>query len=916
MFICLCTNDNKGALVHSTSLKSSVTYVLQVVSVVFMVVVWSSQWAMADDGPAVPEDITAEFLKDAADHIRTMQGARGASEDRSEASDPVILEEDEAAGARSSSFDAAYDGEETTSVEADSVAVGPGTEKLIPDDVPVLPMAGAQSTSPLSRLTFAAGDFGPQTGIDERLQRRASARASGGAGAGEDSTYAFVLTNEYLSEEMEAELAGLGVEVLGLHDDAIKVKLPLDQGVLAKVAQLPYVDWIGYSQPEQKVDPTLGAVRGAFAGSVEDFPIIINLFEHDATGSFAASLTDLGAVVGSYDRDLLSYRAVASEAEIAAIVDLDFVLYVEVEQPASGGHDQSMSTMGVDYIRPGGPGRRFGGASTIVGIMDTGFALPPSAPIGHVDLSKFACGRNFTDDAAGVYNDENGHGTHVLGTIVGTGTASDRYRGVATAAGNTAASRIRTAKVWGRDNTGQLLWMENAIDYMSLASACGGARPLVINISGGGRGVGLRGTDSLSRKLDNAVWSNRQSYIACGGNTGSGSSTIWTPGVAKNALTVGNALDEGFLSVGDANLSSSRGPSGDGRMKPNVMGAGTQVTSARAGTTNGYSTLQGCSMATPHVTGIAATLMEHYGAFRGRPDLLRSHLMATSLLHDDTVFPASNTGGGRNIYGLGRVSSYVSHWSRPGANGWSTRWAATTVNSRSWRFTDITVPAGTDRLVVVMSWDEPAASAGASRAVTYDLDLWVDRGADCTFDGGRQCGEWASQSNVDNTEYLIINNPPAGRYRLKMVNFRAPTFNLPVSVAANIIRGDPTPAMRLTVNSSTSSPRVGSLVTVTASVSNPSYMVSGAHLGLAGITSGLQLLNVSTRREDGVTMNFAPASLVSGGITLGNVRERDSRVATWTFRVLSAGQKFITFRAWSENGGTRNVTIALQALTS
>ena len=41
---------------------------------------------------------------------------------------------------------------------------------------------------------------------------------------------------------------------------------------------------------------------------------------------------------------------------------------------------------------------------------------------------------------------------------------------------------------------------------------------------------------------------------------------------------------------------------------------------------------------------------------------------------------------------------------------------------------DIEVPPGTKRLVVVLTWDEPPASAGASRAVMYDVDLWVDRG--------------------------------------------------------------------------------------------------------------------------------------------------------------------------------------------
>ena len=36
-------------------------------------------------------------------------------------------------------------------------------------------------------------------------------------------------------------------------------------------------------------------------------------------------------------------------------------------------------------------------------------------------------------------------------------------------------------------------------------------------------------------------------------------------------------------------------------------------------------------MATPHVTGLAATLMEHYPELRGRPALLRAHLMATAI---------------------------------------------------------------------------------------------------------------------------------------------------------------------------------------------------------------------------------------------------------------------------------------------
>jgi hypothetical protein len=211
-----------------------------------------------------------------------------------------------------------------------------------------------------------------------------------------------------------------------------------------------------------------------------------------------------------------------------------------------------------------------------------------------------------------------------------------------------------------------------------------------------------------------------------------------------------------------------------------------------------------------------------------------------------------------------------------------------------------------------MTWDEPAASAGAARAVTYDLDLWADFRADCTPDSKGQCGEWASQSNVDNTEYLIINTPPAGTYRLKISNWNAPSFGLPASIAATVIRGDPTPAMTLGAVPSPADPPVGSIFTVTTSVFSPSYVSSGAHLALTAISGGLRLLSVVTTREDGVAMNFGTPF----ALTLGDIIERDSRTAVWTFQVDTAGTKEIAFRAWSENGGTPTARVVQEPRTS
>jgi subtilase family protein len=747
----------------------------------------------------------------------------------------------------------------------------------------------------VNRLGFSGASTTPATGIDTRIRSNLAA-------GDRSETYAFLLMETLPDATTERTLMSeLGVAALGLHGSALKVRVPLQAQILDGIARLPGFRSLAYPEPEQKLAPELKLAMERLGTEVARFPIIVSLFEADFNGSFAERIRATGTQVGRYDPVLRSYEALATIEEVRNLSGLDFVLFLEIERRGGGGHDQSMATNGVDYIRASG----FLGAGTVLGLLDTGAMVGSAAATMHRDLNKNGCGINFTTDAAGVWNDQNGHGTHVLATISGTGTAKARFRGAATAIG--AGERIRVGKIWKSTNTGQNSWLRDAIDYMADATSCGAPRPLVINLSGGASGSGQTGTDSESRKLDARVWETRQAYVVCSGNSGSSAQTIWSPGVAKNALTIGNVQDSGSNSVGELSGTSSRGPTGDNRMKPNLVATGAVVTSAQAGTTDGYVDKSGCSMATPHVSGIAATLLEHYPDFRNRPHLLRAHLMASAILHSDEVNPTNNTAGGRNDYGLGRVSDYQSHWARLDPNGWSGHWAWMTITDKSWGFFDINVPRGAKRVVAVLTWDEPEASAGASQAVTYDIDLWADPGASCVPDAVGQCGAWASQSNIDNVEYLIIENPPPGVLRLKAINWRAPSFGLPVAIAAKIIRGDPTPAMSMTATPSTTSPPVGSSFTVTTSVASPSYEAYGVQVSAALASSGLSLLGVTTTREDGVAMDFPNAA----NLTLGTVTEADTRAATWRFSANARGPQTIRFRAWSNNGGTvfKSVTV-------
>lgn len=350
-------------------------------------------------------------------------------------------------------------------------------------------------------------------------------------------------------------------------------------------------------------------------------------------------------------------------------------------------------------------------------------------------------------------------------------------------------------------------------------------------------------------------------------------------------------------------------------MKPNVVATGTTVSSASAGTTNGYRDMSGCSMATPHVSGIAATVMEHYPEFRDLPHLMRAHLMATALLPNNGSSPSDNTAAPdttRNTFGLGRVSPYVAHWAHLNPAGWGTHWAWRTITDRRWGFRDIEVPRGASRLVVVMTWDEPAASAGASAAVTYDLDLWLDRSPFCTPDAKGQCGEWASQSWIDNVEYVIVDNPPPGTYRLKVINWNAPGSGVPAAIAATVIRDPTVPNMALNVSASSISPGVGGRATITTTVTNPSWVASGVHLENTLLPPGVTFESVQARREDNVQMDFTAQRAMS----LGNIVQGDSRSATWRVRIDTSGPKVFRFRARSENGGLREESITLNPGTS
>ena len=221
--------------------------------------------------------------------------------------------------------------------------------------------------------------------------------------------------------------------------------------------------------------------------------------------------------------------------------------------------------------------------------------------------------------------DDHGHGTHVAGIIGANGT----LKGVAPGA-TLLAYKVLNAYGYGY-NSDIIAALERAV--------LDGAK--VANLSLGGSGSP---SDPTSEALDNATAAGMLSVVAAG-NSGYDYQSIQSPGVARTALTVG-ATDKSWQMA----YFSSRGYVLDGDqyvMKPEVVAPGVSIrstvpTTGPLGDPSGYASLSGTSMATPHVAGSAALLLEWNPA--QTPAEIKQRLASSARTIDADLFKRGSGG--------------------------------------------------------------------------------------------------------------------------------------------------------------------------------------------------------------------------------------------------------------------------------
>ena len=530
------------------------------------------------------------------------------------------------------------------------------------------------------------------------------------------------------------------------------------------------------------------------------------------------------------------------------------------------------------------------------------------------------CFEVITND--GAQDVDSGHGTHVATAAVGAGSGSGTGRGTAPGANlifqaieNYATPSLLCNLIYGLPEGYYLVGLPDDIGDLFDQAYQQNAR--VHSDSWGAEVAGAYSADSAN--ADAFIWSHRDLAVTfSAGNSGTDEDgdgvvdpmSVNAPGTAKNVITVGAsendrqshyecdanlayttcAADGGqnaIFSYGEAWAEryqvnplrddpsagnaeqmaafSSRGPTSDGRIKPDVVAPGTWTLSgysdafqqqydAALNPVNGqfqydgwgfpagaaYKYMGGTSMAAPLVAGGAAVIRDFYQKRRGHnasAALVKAVLInsAVDLLDENNDGVLDNAEPVPNIHeGWGRVDLVNA---TDESDAFFDEAAPLSTASSATHTFEVTSPGVP--MKVTLAWTDYPASTSAATSLVNDLDLTVTAPDGTTYRGNVFAGGWSltggAADRLNNVENVYVFAAAAGTWTITVTGYNVPQgpqpFALVVDTAQN---ASGLPMVRVTVddNNATESGPTGGAVRFTrtgdtASALEVAYHVSG-----------------------------------------------------------------------------------------
>ena len=252
--------------------------------------------------------------------------------------------------------------------------------------------------------------------------------------------------------------------------------------------------------------------------------------------------------------------------------------------------------------------------------------------------------------------DDNGHGTHTIGTAIGDDGAGNQI-------GMAPGAKWIGCRNMDQSNGTPARYIECMEFFLA---------PYPVN-GNPNQGDPLRAPDITSNSWvcppsagcsNNTLQAAVEAQAAAGimmvggaGGDGSACSTVMYPPAIYEAVYTVGALNTGTDTIAGF---SSRGPvtiDGSNRIKPDITAPGTNTRSSYNTSDNAYAILSGTSMATPHIAGAVALLWSAIPSLQNQIDASRAALNNTAVHIASTA--CGTAGPPNNVYGWGRVDIFA-----------------------------------------------------------------------------------------------------------------------------------------------------------------------------------------------------------------------------------------------------------------
>lgn len=638
-----------------------------------------------------------------------------------------------------------------------------------------------------------------------------------------------------IKDEWKSEITQSGGELQNyIPENAFLVKMDIE--TKEKVQKLDFVNWIGLYEPAYKVNPLLmGIKERATSNELINRSIDVKTFKPAPEGNVNILLHD-GGDLTKISKEIESSGGLiitASDNVIRASLDLSEIdklaCMVEIKwiEPYVKPVLHNDVAAGIVGVQPVWNNHGLDGEGEIIAVADTGLDTGVNDNSIHADFR----GRIITihDRVGDGANDVNsGHGTHVTGSVLSNGTDSNgMIRGMAF------ASRLVFQSI-ERNSNKSLDGIPANLNQLFQEAYNDSAK-----VHSNSWGDGLHGQYTVdSKNIDDFIWNHKDMIILfAAGNDGADANSngvidpdsLGAQGCAKNCITVGASennrptlpYEYGFYVSDNPNTSphpnfpvnplhddlrannpegmaafSSRGPTDDGRIKPDVVAPGTFILSTMSSMATGpnwsrlpsgdpnrpfYRYMSGTSMSTPLTAGTMALIRQYLvNACLHNPT---AALMKAILIHGahpmaGQYTPPEVAAVPDNSQGWGRVNlqgalfpeypaklEFIDQATDAVGTGDSKEYSFTVVNS--------TVP-----LRATLVWtDYPSTPSAGGLVNTLRLSIIPPAGS--TVTGG---------PTNNNVQQAVINNPQSGVYKLKVegINIPNPKQDFALVVSAGL----------------------------------------------------------------------------------------------------------------------------------